>query len=397
MKFSKRIIEMDYSPVRKLVPYIEDAAARGIKVHEMHIGQPNIKTPDRFMDGIQSYSDHIVRYTNSMGTSDLRMAFEEFYRSIGIQLSADNLLITQGGSEAIVFALSTLCDPGDEVLVAEPFYSNYESFIKMVDAVMVPINLKIEEGYRFPSTEEMQKLVTPKTKAILFSNPNNPTGTILSEEEMIAIGELARENDLFIIADEVYRNFIFDKIFYQSFMNMHGLEDRVVLVDSVSKHYSACGARIGIIGSANKDFIAQTLKLCQARLSVSTIEQFATSEMLNNVGEYITDVVAAYRERRDVICDALEKIDGVICVRPTGAFYVLVGLPVEDTDDFASWMLTSFDFQGETVSFAPGSGFYADKTKGKTKARFSFCASEPEEIISAMKALEMGLLAYKNR
>jgi aspartate aminotransferase len=397
MNFSKRIIEMDYSPVRKLVPYIEDAAARGIKVHEMHIGQPNIKTPDRFMDGIQSYSDHIVRYTNSMGTSDLRMAFEEFYRSIGIQLSADNLLITQGGSEAIVFALSTLCDPGDEVLVAEPFYSNYESFIKMVDAVMVPINLKIEEGYRFPSKEEMQKLVTPKTKAILFSNPNNPTGTILSEEEMIAIGELARENDLFIIADEVYRNFIFDKIFYQSFMNMKGLEDRVVLVDSVSKHYSACGARIGIIGSANKDFIAQTLKLCQARLSVSTIEQFATSEMLNNVGDYITDVVAAYRVRRDVICDALEKMDGVICVRPTGAFYVLVGLPVEDTDDFASWMLTDFDYQGETVSFAPGSGFYADKSRGKTKARFSFCASEPDEIIRAMKALEMGLAAYKNQ
>jgi aspartate aminotransferase len=180
-------------------------------------------------------------------------------------------------------------------------------------------------------------------------------------------------------------------------MNMKGLEDRVVLVDSVSKHYSACGARIGIIGSANKDFIAQTLKLCQARLSVSTIEQFATSEMLNNVGDYITDVVAAYRVRRDVICDALEKMDGVICVRPTGAFYVLVGLPVEDTDDFASWMLTDFDYQGETVSFAPGSGFYADKSRGKTKARFSFCASEPDEIIRAMKALEMGLAAYKNQ
>jgi len=397
MNFSKRIIEMDYSPVRKLVPYIEDANTRGVKVHEMHIGQPNIKTPDRFMDGIQSYSDHIVRYTNSMGTSDLRKAFEEFYRNNGINLSAENLLITQGGSEAIVFALSTLCDPGDEVLVAEPFYSNYESFIRMVDAVMVPMPLKIEEDYRFPSKDQMQKLVTPRTRAILFSNPNNPTGTILSEEEMIAIGELACENDLFIIADEVYRNFIFDKIFYQSFMNMKGLENRVVLVDSVSKHYSACGARIGIIGSANKDFIAQTLKLCQARLSVSTIEQFATSEMLNNVGEYITDVVAAYRVRRDVICDALEKIEGVICVRPTGAFYVLVGLPVEDTDDFATWMLTSFNYQGETVSFAPGSGFYADKASGKTKARFSFCASEPDEITRAMKALEMGLIAYKNR
>lgn len=397
MNFSKRIIDMDYSPVRKLVPDIEEATSRGIKVHEMHIGQPNIKTPDRFMDGIQSYSDHIVRYTNSKGTSDLREAFEEFYRNNGIKLSADDLLITQGGSEAIVFALSTLCDPGDEVLVAEPFYSNYESFLRMVDAVLVPVNLKIEEDYRFPSKEQMQKLVTPRTKAILFSNPNNPTGTILSEAEMIAIGELACENDLFIIADEVYRNFIYDQIYYKSFMNMKGLEDRVVLVDSVSKHYSACGARIGIIGSSNKGFIAQALKLCQARLSVSTIEQFATSEMLNNVGEYMNDVVAAYRLRRDIICDLLEKIDGVICVRPTGAFYVLVGLPVEDTDHFASWMLTSFSYQGETVSFAPGSGFYADKTSGKTKARFSFCASEPEEIIRAIKALEMGLAAYQNR
>lgn len=397
MNFSKRIIEMEYSPVRKLVPYIEDATSRGIKVHEMHIGQPNIKTPDRFLDGIQNYSDSIVRYTNSMGTSELRKAFEEFYRSSGIKLGADDLLITQGGSEAIVFALSTLCDTGDEVLVAEPFYSNYESFIRMVDAVMVPITLKIEENYRFPPKEVLQKLVTPRTRAILLSNPNNPTGTILSEAEMIAVGELAQENDLFIIADEVYRNFIYDPIYYKSFMNMKGLEDRVVLVDSVSKHYSACGARIGIIGSANKDFIAQALKLCQARLSVSTIEQFATSEMLNNVGEYMTEVVAAYRARRDRICDLMKKIEGVICVRPPGAFYVLVELPVDDTDAFASWMLTNFDYQGETVSFAPGSGFYSDKASGKTKARFSFCASEPDEIDRAMKALEMGLIAYNNR
>lgn len=397
MNFSKRIIEMDYSPVRKLVPHIEDAVSRGVKVHEMHIGQPNIKTPDRFMDGIQSYSDHIVRYTNSKGTSTLRKAFEEFYRNNGIALGADDLLITQGGSEAIVFALSTLCDPGDEVLVAEPFYSNYESFIRMVDAVMVPINLKIEEDYRFPPKEDLQRLVTKRTRAILLSNPNNPTGTILSEAEMKAIGDLAIENDLFIIADEVYRNFIYDPIHYKSFMNMPELSDRVVLVDSVSKHYSACGARIGIIGSANRDFIAQTLKLCQARLSVSTIEQYATSEMLNNVGEYITDVVSAYRVRRDRICDLLEKIDGVICVRPSGAFYVLVELPVADTDEFAAWMLTNFDYEGETVSFAPGSGFYGNKQSGKAKARFSFCASEPEEIARAMKALEMGLAAYKNR
>lgn len=397
MNFSKRIMEMDYSPVRKLVPFIEDATSRGIKVHEMHIGQPNIKTPDRFLDSIQSYSDKIVKYTNSKGTSELRKAFEGFYRSNGIKLSAENLLITQGGSEAIVFALSTLCDPGDEVLVAEPFYSNYESFIRMVDAVMVPINLRIEEDYQFPPKEELQKLVTPRTRAILLSNPNNPTGTILSEAEMNAIGNLAIENNLFIIADEVYRNFIYDDIHYKSFMNMPGLKDRVVLVDSVSKHYSACGARIGIIGSANKDLIDQALKLCQARLSVSTIEQYATSEMLNNVGEYLSGVVASYRNRRDRICDLLEKIDGVICVRPSGAFYVLVELPVDDADAFATWMLTSFDYQGETVSFAPGSGFYANKGSGRSKARFSFCASEPDEITRAMKALEMGLATYKNR
>ncbi len=397
MNFSNRINAMDYSPVRKLVPFIEEASSRGIHVHEMHIGQPNIKTPDGFLEGIQGYSDHIVRYTNSKGTTSLRTAFEEFYRSNGITLSKEDLLITQGGSEAIVFALSTICDPGDEVLVAEPFYSNYESFIRMVDAVMVPVTLKIHENYRFPSKEEMEKLVTPKTRAILLSNPNNPTGAILSEAEMNGIRDLALEYNLFVIADEVYRNFIYDPIHYKSFMNMPDLKDRVVLVDSVSKHYSACGARIGVIGSANKDFIAQTLKLCQARLSVSTIEQYATSEMLNNVGEYLSDVIDAYRERRDCICDLLSNIDGVLCVRPSGAFYVLVKLPVEDTDDFAAWMLTNFEYHGETVSFAPGSGFYGNKEKGKSKARFSFCANEPEEISRAMKVLEMGLQAYNNR
>jgi aspartate aminotransferase len=397
MNFSNRILEMDYSPVRKLVPLIEAAQERGVKVHEMHIGQPNVKTPDTFLDSLQSYSDQIVRYTNSMGTGDLRRAFAGFYAASGIPLGADDLLITQGGSEAIVFALSTLCDPGDEVLVVEPFYSNYESFIRMVDAVMVPVTTRIEDHYHLPARAEIETLITPRTRAILFSNPNNPTGTILTEEEMALIRDIALEHDLFIIADEVYRHFIFDPLHYRSFMNMEGIADRVVLVDSVSKHYSACGARIGIIGSANKAFIAQALKLCQARLSVSTIEQYASAEMINNVGEYLSGVVAAYRERRDVICDLLSAMDGVVCVRPSGAFYVLVGLPVEDTDDFAAWMLTEFSHEGETLSFAPGSGFYGDKSMGKSKARFSFCASEPDEIRRAMAALEAGLAAYKNR
>lgn len=395
MDLSKRIKNMDYSPVRKLVPLIEDAVSRGIRVHEMHIGQPNIKTPDTFLDSVQSYSEHIVRYTNSMGTTDLRKAFAGFYANCGVRLGEDDLLITQGGSEAIIFALSTLCDPGDEVLVAEPFYSNYESFIRMVDAVLVPVTLRIEDNYQLPAKAEIEKLITPRTRAILFSNPNNPTGTILTKAEMDIIRDIALEHDLFIIADEVYRHFIFDPLHYNSFMNMEGIEDRVVLVDSVSKHYSACGARIGIIGSANKEFISQTLKLCQARLSVSTIEQYASADMINNVGEYLSGVVAAYRERRDVICELLSVMEGVVCVRPSGAFYVLVELPVQDTDEFAAWMLTDFNYEGETLSFAPGSGFYADKSKGKSKARFSFCASEPEEIRRAMKVLEQGLAAYR--
>lgn len=395
MDLSKRIKNMDYSPVRKLVPLIENAVSRGIRVHEMHIGQPNIKTPDTFLDSVQSYSEHIVRYTNSMGTTDLRKAFAGFYANCGVRLGEDDLLITQGGSEAIIFALSTLCDPGDEVLVAEPFYSNYESFIRMVDAVLVPVTLRIEDNYQLPAKAEIEKLITPRTRAILFSNPNNPTGTILTKAEMDIIRDIALEHDLFIIADEVYRHFIFDPLHYNSFMNMEGIEDRVVLVDSVSKHYSACGARIGIIGSANKEFISQTLKLCQARLSVSTIEQYASADMINNVGEYLSGVVAAYRERRDVICDLLSTMEGVVCVRPSGAFYVLVELPVQDTDEFAAWMLTDFNYEGETLSFAPGSGFYADKSKGKSKARFSFCASEPEEIRRAMKVLEQGLAAYR--
>ncbi|MGL4483417.1 MAG: pyridoxal phosphate-dependent aminotransferase [Anaerovoracaceae bacterium] len=396
MKFSKRIEEMEYSPIRKLVPYLEEAKHKGVKVHEMHIGQPNVETPDEFFDGIKSYKDRIVKYTNSRGTVELRETFSRFYRKQGIYLSSEEILITYGGSEAIVFALSTVCDDGDEVLVLEPFYSNYDSFVKMTGAKMVPVRLKINNDYRMPKKEEIQKLITSKTKALLFSNPNNPTGTILTQEEMKIIKEIALQNDLYIIADEVYRQFVFDESFYKSFMNEAEIADKVILVDSISKHYSACGARIGILASKNKIFIEQALKLCQARLSVSTIEQVASTYLVNTIDKYILEVRETYKVRRDCICRCLHQIEGVKCIDPISTFYLLVELPVEDSDDFAEWILRNFSIAGETVSFAPGSGFYHGLTSGKSKARFSFCSSGVEEIKRAMNIIDEGLKLYKS-
>jgi len=396
MKFSEKIEKMHYSPIRKLVPYLEEATNNGTKVYELHIGQPNIKTPDTFFDGLHEYKDNIVKYANSRGMDCLIQEFIQFYANLGIDLNKDDILITHGGSEALTFAVMATCNKDDEILVLEPFYSNYDSFLKMSDANLVPIKLKFENEYKLPSFEELEALITSKTKAILFSNPNNPLGTVLTEDEMKAICELAVKHNLFIIADEVYRTFIFEDVFYKSFMNMEEVKDRVILVDSISKHYSACGARIGVIASKNKELTNLVLKLCQARLSVSTIEQVATTKLLNTMESYLDDVVDKYKYRRDAMCAGLAEIDGVEFIKPKSAFYVFAKLPVDDTDRFAKWLLTDFSYDNETLSFAPGSGFYTDGVTGKNLARFSFCASKTEDIKKGMALLKIALDEYNN-
>ena len=397
MKFSDRILDMQYSPIRKLVPYADEAMKDGVKVYQLHIGQPDVQTPDSFFEGLQNYKEKIVKYANSRGVFELLDTFSKSYYKMGINLDVEDLLITHGGSEALMFTLSTLCNPGDEVLVPEPYYSNYESFLKAADAKLIPIETKLENNYHLPSKEEIEKLITPRTKAIMFSNPSNPTGTVFTFKEMDMIVEIAKKHDLFIITDEVYRQFIYDDIEYKSFLTIEGVEDKVILIDSISKHYSACGARIGVIGSKNKEFINLALKLCQARLAVSTIEQYASANLINTIDTYIDEVKLEYKVRRDLLYNHLNDIEGVICFKPSSSFYILAELPVDNIEKFVMWLLTEFRYENQTLMFAPGPGFYSGTEKGIKEARFSFCTNNLTEIENGMKVLKQALKVYNNK
>lgn len=397
-KFSDRILGMQYSPIRKLVPYIDAAKAEGVKVYELHIGQPDVKTPDTFFEGLHNFKEQIVKYANSAGVIELRESFSQSYAKSGIEISPNEMLITHGGSEAIQITMETICNPGDEVLVPEPYYTNYDSFLKIAGAKLVPIETKIENHYHMTSKEEIEKLITDKTKAIMFSNPSNPTGIVFNDDEVEMIKEIAIKHDLYIITDEVYKQFIYDDDFeYKSFMTIKEVEDRTILVDSISKHYSACGARIGVIASKNKEFIAQALKLCQARLSVSTIEQYASTNLINTLDTYIDNARLEYKVRRDLMYNHLKEMDGVISFKPSSAFYIFAELPVDDVEKFVIWLLTEFRYKNQTLSFAPGSGFYSGENKGLKEARFSFCTHNLTEIENGMKVLKKALEEYNKR
>lgn len=397
-KFSDRILGMQYSPIRKLVPYIDAAKAEGVKVYELHIGQPDVKTPDTFFEGLHNFKEQIVKYANSAGVIELRESFSQSYAKSGIDILPSEMLITHGGSEAIQITMETICNPGDEVLVPEPYYTNYDSFLKIAGAKLVPIETKIENHYHMTSKEEIEKLITDKTKAIMFSNPSNPTGIVFNDDEVEMIKEIAIKHDLYIITDEVYKQFIYDDDFeYKSFMTIKEVEDRTILVDSISKHYSACGARIGVIASKNKEFIAQALKLCQARLSVSTIEQYASTNLINTLDTYIDNARLEYKVRRDLMYNHLKEMDGVISFKPSSAFYIFAELPVDDVEKFVIWLLTKFRYKNQTLSFAPGSGFYSGENKGLKEARFSFCTHNLTEIENGMKVLKKALVEYNKR
>lgn len=400
IKLSDRVLNMQYSPVRKFVPLADEARKNGVKIYEFHIGQPDVKTPDSFFNGLIRYQEKIVKYANSQGLNNLLEAFSEYYSRYNLNISKDEIIITNGGSEALQFAMNAICNPGDEVLVPEPYYSNYDSFLRIAGANLIPIITKIEEGYRLPKYEDMEKLITPKTKAILFSNPCNPTGVVLSEREIENIKRLAKEHNIFIISDEVYRQFIYDdKTNFKSFLTFDDLSDRIILIDSISKHYSACGARIGVIASKNKELITQMLKLCQARLSVSTIEQFAATSLVRGIDVHIDYVNKEYKKRRDLMYEKLSKIEGVIANRPDAAFYIFASLPVDDTDKFAKWLLTDFRYEGKTLMFAPGNGFYSREHAelGKKEVRFSFCGNNLRDIEDGMRLLELAIKEYNEK
>lgn len=393
LEFSKRAINIQASPIRKLSPLAAEAKAKGKKVYHLNIGQPDIKTPEYFFNAVKGFDQKVLRYVDSQGVPETIESFRKYYKSWGIDFDGKDIIITNGGSEAVMFSIMAVADYGDEILIPEPFYANYNSFSSIAGVKVVTFQTKAEEGFHLPPEETIEKYISPKTKAILFSNPGNPTGVVYTRKEMDIIADLAKKHDLFIIADEVYREFVYDGLKYTSFMQIPGIDDRVILIDSVSKRYSACGARIGLITSHNKGLMPLILKFAQSRLCVSTMDQIGAAALINTPKEYFAEVAKEYEHRRDVVYDALKEISGVVCEKPTGAFYFVVKLPVEDAEDFVKYLLTEFDVNNETVMLAPAAGFYATAGLGKDEVRISYCI-DAEELKKAMAILEKGLASY---
>ncbi len=396
MKFSKRIVAMQQSPIRKLVPYADEAKKKGKKVYHLNIGQPDVATPKEFLEAIKDFDKEVISYAHSQGISELIDTFVKYYEGHDIHFEKDEIIVTNGGSEALIFALIATCDHEDEVLIPEPFYTNYNGFSNMTGVNVVPITTKAENGFHLPEKDEITKLISNKTKAILLANPGNPTGTVYTKDEIYMIRDIAKEHDLFIIADEVYKEFVFDGQEFTSFAHLDDIQDRVILTDSISKRYSACGARIGCIASKNKDLMKQVMKLAQGRLCVATLEQVGAANLVNTSSTYIEEAKKEYWKRRDIVYNALQKMDGVICEKPHGAFYVIVKLPVDNAEKFVLWLLEEFEFNNETVMLAPAEGFYATEGLGRDEARISYCINA-EDLEKAMNILAEALKVYPGR
>lgn len=393
MNISKRISNMQFSPIRKLTPYAENAKKRGVKVYHLNIGQPDIVTPDTFFEAVNGFNETVLKYANSQGVDALVDSFIKYYKEWDINFDKDEIMITNGGSEAIQFALMAICDVGDEIIIPEPFYTNYNGFSEAAGVNVVPFITKAEDGFHLPAKEVIVNKITPKTRALLVSNPGNPTGVVYTYEEMRMLADIAKEYNLYIIADEVYREFVYDNLKFTSALYMNDILDRVILIDSISKRYSACGARIGLVASKNKEVINQILKLCQSRLCCPTIEQMAAANLINTPKSYFDEVKKEYENRRNIMFEGLSAIPGVICKKPTGAFYIMAKLPINDADDFAKWMLTDFSFENKTVMFAPAEGFYASEKLGKNEIRLSYCLN-CDDLKDSMKILAIALEEY---
>ena len=387
---------MPESPIRKLVPYAEAARAAGRTVYPLNIGQPDIKTPEVAMDAIRNCTEKVIEYSHSAGNVSYRKKLAKYYQNIGINVDENEMLITTGGSEAITFALMTCMNPGDEILIPEPFYANYNGFAVAAGVKVVPITSSIENDFALPSIEEFEKLMTPKTKGIVICNPNNPTGYLYSKEELNQFRELILKHDLFLFSDEVYREFCYDGEEHFSAMNLEGLEQNVVLMDSVSKRYSECGVRIGAMITKNKDVISTALKFAQARLCPPAFGQIAAEASLDTPPEYFTEVYNEYIARRDFMVGALNKMEGVYSPTPKGAFYTVVKLPIDDADKFAQWILESFEYKNQTVMVAPATGFYATPGLGKNEVRIAYVLKK-EDLANAMETLAEALKVYPGR
>lgn len=372
MDISKRARNTQESPIRKLAAVAKETKSRGIHVYHLNIGQPDIETPDVFYASIRDYDNKVLSYGPSDGIEELKTAMIQYFSRFGIRLEEKNIVIATGGSEAISFAFNAVTDPGDEVIIPEPFYTNYNGYASLSGIRIVPVATLSEKGFHLPDISEFEKRITPKTRAIMLCSPNNPTGTVYTESEIRSLGELAKKHDLFLIADEVYKEFVYDGSKHFSILELEGMEERVIVVDSISKRYSACGARIGAVMSRNQDVMASVLKFAQARLCPPTLEQVGSAAAYNLPADYFNAVLAEYQDRRNILVDILTSHSGVVLQKPEGAFYLMVGLPVEDSDDFARWMLRDFHMDNETVMVAPGAGFYSTEGKGKNQVRVAY-------------------------
>lgn len=395
-KLSKRGVEMPASPIRKLVPFAEKAKKRGKKVYHLNIGQPDIQTPDVSLEAIKNYDEKVVEYSHSAGNESYRRGLSLYYQQLGINVNHEQIMVTTGGSEAILFAFLSAMNPGDEVIVPEPYYTNYSGFANEAGVKVVPITSSIENGFALPDIAEFEKKISDKTKAIIICNPNNPTGYLYSKEELLKLKDLVIKHDLYIFADEVYREFVYDGLKHTSVLEIEGLEEHAVLFDSVSKRYSMCGVRTGALVTRNKELYATVLKYGQARLSPPSLGQHAGEAALGTPKKYFDEVYKEYINRRDFVIDALNQIEGVFAPKPKGAFYSVIKLPVEDAEHFCQWLLEDFDYNGETVMLAPASGFYATEGLGKDEARIAYVLNIVD-LKKAVKCLEEALKVYPRK
>lgn len=395
-KISEKAILMPASPIRKLVPYAEKAKKAGKIVYHLNIGQPDIETPEVALNAVRNMDRKVIEYSHSAGFESYRNGLSAYYIKTGINVQPEDIIITTGGSEALIFGFMTTCNPGDEIIIPEPFYANYNGFAVTAGLTVVPVNATIESGFALPPVEEIEKKITSKTKAIVICNPGNPTGYLYTKEELEQLAAIVKKHDLFLYADEVYREFCYDGAVPFSVMNLTGIEDNVIMIDSVSKRYSMCGARIGALISKNKEVMAAALKFGQARLSPPTIDQIASEAALNTPQSYFDNVVAEYVERRNIMVDGLNSIPGVFCPKPSGAFYCVAKFPVDDAEKFCQWLLEDFEFEGQTVMMAPANGFYATKGAGQQEARIAYVLNQ-DSLRNAVICLREALKVYPGR
>lgn len=387
---------MPESPIRKLAPFAENAKKKGVEVIHLNIGQPDIKTPTIALEAIRDFQPSVVKYSHTAGNLSFRKGLSEYYQKIGVAIDYKSIVVTTGGSEAVTMALNSVMDEGDEVIISEPFYANYNGFLASAGVTVKAVTSHIENGFALPPISEFEKLITPKTKAILICNPGNPSGHLHSKEELYALKEIVLKHDLYLISDEVYREFTYDNEKHISVLEIEGIDQHTVLIDSISKRYSMCGARIGFLVTRNKDLLETALKFSQARLSPPTFGQVAGEAALKTSDSYFTEVVNEYVNRRDTLVEGLNKIDGVVCPKPSGAFYCIAQLPIDDAEKFAQWLLEEFTWDNKTIMVAPAQGFYATPDLGKQQLRFAYVLNT-SALKDAIRVLEEALKVYPGK